>query len=376
MNKKALFLTVSDIINDGKSGGIQCSAKNYEMLCQYFGADNVYIGIVSNKTSEQKLKNGEIFRGVKNKYESLLASLSKCRFYLQKNEQEIVDFIKGLDIDLLYMDSSLLGKILYSVKTVKTIVFFHNVEKNYAKNIVLHRGLQFLPVYWASSYNEKKAISKADKIICLNERDANLLFKTYKRSADLILPITFTDCLKIDRRKKIYNKKLLFIGSDFPPNLDGITWFIKNVMPNLEGITLTVVGKGFEKRRKTLSRKNVEIIGTVEDLEIYYYSYPAMVMPILYGEGMKVKTGEAMMYGKTIFGTKEAFEGYEIEGVSGFYCCNTAKQFITQITQFFNMETIPCVQDEVRNLFLEKYETKNQQQKLAGFLDDIFDNEG
>lgn len=38
-----------------------------------------------------------------------------------------------------------------------------------------------------------------------------------------------------------------------------------------------------------------------------------MVMPIFSGSGMKVKTAEALMYGKFLIGTKEAFEGYEID---------------------------------------------------------------
>ncbi len=37
-----------------------------------------------------------------------------------------------------------------------------------------------------------------------------------------------------------------------------------------------------------------------------------IISPIFVGGGMKVKTCEALMYGKNIIGTSESFEGYDI----------------------------------------------------------------
>jgi len=37
-----------------------------------------------------------------------------------------------------------------------------------------------------------------------------------------------------------------------------------------------------------------------------------VILPIISGSGMKTKTAEALMYGKSIIGIKEAFEGYKM----------------------------------------------------------------
>ena len=98
----------------------------------------------------------------------------------------------------------------------------------------------------------------------------------------------------------------------FSPNYDGIKWFAENVMTELKDYHLIIVGKDFEQKKDELENVNVHVVGTVESLEKYYYSENIMVMPIFYGDGMKIKTAEAMMYGKIILASDEALEGYEV----------------------------------------------------------------
>ena len=148
----------------------------------------------------------------------------------------------------------------------------------------------------------------ATACICLSARDGALLEKLYRRHADMMLPICMEDKLSkniIKEGKEEHGgKNLLFVGSKFPPNVQGITWFVENVMPKLPECTLTIVGKGFEELKEQLTRKNVIVIGGVDSLDPYYENAAAVVMALLYGDGLKVKTAEAMMYGKVIFASE------------------------------------------------------------------------
>jgi glycosyltransferase involved in cell wall biosynthesis len=57
----------------------------------------------------------------------------------------------------------------------------------------------------------------------------------------------------------------------------------------------------------------------VEDLADLYRRADFVVAPIFSGGGMKVKTAEALSYGKTVVGTPEALRGYEVtEGREAF----------------------------------------------------------
>ena len=213
--------------------------------------------------------------------------------------------------------------------------------------------------YFSYSYNEKHAVKAADFCIFLNERDKKQAKQLYKNKEGYILPITFNDVYA--EKKDITGTKsktiLLFVGSLFGPNISGIEWFVEEVMPELTECMLYIVGKNMESRKKELERVNVEVIGTVDNLSVYYNQANAVIMPVFFGNGMKVKTAEAMMYGKNIFATQEALEGYDIEGVRGrgIFECNTKEEFVSQIKANVNKNS--HMNQRVRQHFLNKYET-------------------
>lgn len=197
-----------------------------------------------------------------------------------------------------------------------------------------------------------------EKYICLNDRDNKLLEEYYSREANLILPITFSDLWKAGEYGNEREEFLLFVGSYFDANVQGIKWFVKEVLPNID-FNIKIVGKGMEQLREKKFLENVrrvEVIGGVDDLAPYYKKAAAVIMPIFMGGGMKVKTAEALMNGKTIFGSKEAFEGYDLEDISGLYLCEDKDAFINAINDFKNREHANF-NINIRNLFLDKYET-------------------
>ena len=206
-----------------------------------------------------------------------------------------------------------------------------------------------------------------DSVICLTERDNKILQETYNLSCDAVIPMTYQDefedkILPNTKNNCCDTKELLFIGSYFPPNYDGIKWFVENVMSKLTEYTLLIIGRNFETRKNELQRENVKVIGTVDNLASFYRLNAAMVMPILYGDGMKTKTAEAMMYGKTIFASDEALVGYDIETIKGIYRCNTASEYITKIQEVYQKETTIGYIEDVRNQFLKKYENSSASQ--------------
>ena len=207
-------------------------------------------------------------------------------------------------------------------------------------------------------------------MICITKRDAERTLELYGRKANAIIPVSFHDRYEEKNINLLNGKELLFIGSLFPPNYDGIKWFVENVMSKLPNVHLTIVGKGFEKVKNELTRSNVSIVGTVNNLDEYYYKYPVIVMPIRYGKGMKVKTAEALMFAKIIIGSSEAFEGYDIQGCKGIYECNTAREFASSIEKVFANPIY--VNEDARNLFLHKYEyTVTQEQFKNVIVSDI-----
>ncbi len=240
-------------------------------------------------------------------------------------------------IDQVFIDGSNLGEISRIIKlhfpNVKIYTFFHNVESKFfigafRKNPSFHALSVFLVNYLA----EKKSIKHSDQIICLNERDSSLLGKWYGRTANYTSPMSILDKFTgIKSINKAPQRFALFVGGDFYANISGIQWYVENVSAFVD-IHTYIVGRGMEKLKEKLEiNDKVRVIGEVDSLEQWYLDSYLVIAPIFNGSGMKTKVAEALMFGKKIIGTPEAFSGYEsIVSVAGVVC-NNAQEFITAI---------------------------------------------
>lgn len=371
---KVLFVTSNDMYDKYGNGGTKVSQKNFKLIKEYFGEKNIYLCTFPRNTDSESPKDAITLKRTQSVLGQLIAALFGCKVYFPWREKEVIKLIKDLNIDILFIDGSVLGRLARLKGNYKKIIFYHNIETDYAWNKVKNEGIRFLPSFWASKYNDKCGI-KADAVMCLNQRDSDRLNELYNRKADFLLPVTFTDDFDVNRTNDKYKKEILFLGSLFAPNQVSIEWFIKKVMPQLDDITLNIVGKDFEKMKADYEEyKNVHVIGSVKDLAEYYYKYSAVVLPIKYGAGMKVKTAEAMMYGRRIFASDEALEGYDVIGIKGITRCNSAEEYITAINNYFSNEEQLRYQSDVRELFSEKYETSSVKNKFGQFLDMIMDS--
>lgn len=329
-------------------GGTMCSQRNLNSLKEIY--DNVYEYRIIDKS-------GLRF------YISRIAQL--CHGYMggidYKDIRCIKKLIQDLNCQIIFIDSSLLGKLVKilhnAFKGLKIQVFFHNCEYEYIKSIY-HGPKKYLYFYWTFK-GEKEACKYANKIIVLNKRDASLIRDHYKRNVDACIPISLKDQSENTRSSPTITNQLpyiLFVGSYFPPNVQGIKWFIEEVLPHIN-ISLLIIGRHMDLLNiPFFVQHQVKILSNIKDLTPYYQNALCMVMPIFTGGGMKVKTAEALMYGKTIVGTKESFEGYETNEAGIFIECNSKEEFISKINRL-----LPKVQPynlDSRKLFLEKYSFK------------------
>lgn len=380
---RILFITRFDFLSDKRDGGLLGTYRNYTLLEQIYGKENIQLCIVSsNKNHDCKdCKSVRYFFHPANIIYRYLMYLCLKDRISPKVEQEIIECINQFAPDLIFYDGSTFGQIvkkLYPIK--KQVVYFHNIERHYTWEQVKKYNCLCIFRYFATRYNENKMVRNIKNRICVNERDAALLEKLYHKKCNFILPATFEDtysqcALKETIMDNVPNEKLnlLFVGSYFVHNYKGLLWFINEVLPSIN-VRLTVVGKGMEKLQKKIHGAigdKIVIEGTVENLEEYYVAADAVVMPIFMGGGIKVKTAEALMYGKTVFASTEALLGYDVHDVENIYICNTKEQYINQIQRYMEGKNRIKYNRDIRDLFLRKYCTKNYLKKFKTYLETI-----
>lgn len=379
-----------EFLEDRTDGGRKCAYRNYTLLKEYVGASNMYLCMFSKEKNHKNTTHIKVFSSHKNHIMQMIGAIRNNVICSRNVEKQVIDYALRTDIDTIFCERSITGLLVEKIvkkysstgKKIKVILFQQNIEKNYVWNKVRHESLAYMVPFFAFCKNEKVAVRIADKLITLTERDNVLSKKIYGRTADFVLPMTFDDALKdfgetgIETTKEVLRSsknKLLFVGRLFRPNYEGLAWFLKEVMPKLDQLDLFIVGKGLESKKNVLEKANVHVIGAVDDLTPYYLEADAMILPIFYGDGMKVKTAEAIMYGKTIFATDEALEGYEVENTQYIYCCNSAESFLHSIeAHFSNPQNLEMkIKENVRELFMNKYNSKTVSKEFYAFLDSI-----
>lgn len=292
------------------------------------------------------------------------------------NVQEVLECLEKNRVDVLFISHSLYGIIAKRIKNkypyLQVITFFHNVEVKYALEMLkankrnLASYLNLLFVYRA----EFLAVRYSNYLLALNCRDARQIQKIYKKSVSLLLPTTFKDQGRVEKDVNVSSLTYLFVGSDFFANIHGITWFIRKVMPLTKG-RLLVVGQGMEALSH-LASDRIDVIGTVVDLKDWYAKADIVVCPLFLGSGMKTKTAEAMMYGRAIVGTREAFVGYEVDAtrVGGSTESHEEMAAIMNALEEDRSRLLAC-QEYAREVFLDRYALDSTVNVMKQFLDGL-----
>lgn len=347
------------------NGGASVSRRNRRLLCQIVGREN-FVPI-------------EIIRKTGNHLKMLWDDITEKSFYGldSMDKKRILQCIKEERISIVFLDSSKLGGLAELIHRhfadVRIITFFHNVESDFERTVLkLNKKWHLAYRIELADYNERLAIHSSDIVICLNERDSFRLKEKYDRRADKIIPVTLDSTINEDSLNRCRPANdiphLLFFGSNFPPNIEGIKLFVKEVMPRVNAM-LTIAGAGMEQLKPYFQNKHhIEVRGFVENVDKLYGNADIVVLPIFSGSGMKVKTAEALKYGKYIIASDEALEGYKIDTLKGVVRCSNTNDFITAINRYTPQNRILR---ENRKCFLDYYSDESAKKALNSVLKGI-----
>jgi glycosyltransferase involved in cell wall biosynthesis len=109
-------------------------------------------------------------------------------------------------------------------------------------------------------------------------------------------------------------RRLLFIGSfAHKPNVLALEFFLKEVFPQLNDVTLHVIAGQNHTRFWDLRHPGVEVEGFVSDVRPAYRNATVVIAPLVASAGTNVKIVEAMAMGKAIVSTESGIHGLELE---------------------------------------------------------------
>jgi hypothetical protein len=361
------LLYIASYSGKGISGGSMGRQMNYQLLSEC--NIQLFSYLIDVNVSKTK-KILSVLRGYKNGL-------------TEKHIKNIIRFIHDKNITLIFLDSSLYGVLIKKVydmyKNISIISFFHNCEYKlysdiYKNTICFYRYFLLKSVF----LNEQKTLLYSKINIFLNLRDFNTCHDYYKieNISSTYSPIALEDkylLSKEDISSPLFEPDtLLFVGSYFLPNINGLLWFDENVLPYID-YKLTIVGKGFEHNEfvsRLKCKDKIIVKGFVEDLNIEYREADIVIQPVFEGSGMKTKTAECFMYGKILLSSSEGLIGYEIDNIKNIYTCNSKEDYITILNKL-KQDRVYRFNPELRNLFLEKYSKKSRKKVFFNLLNEL-----
>jgi sugar transferase (PEP-CTERM/EpsH1 system associated) len=130
---------------------------------------------------------------------------------------------------------------------------------------------------------------------------------------------------------------LVFVGvMDYLPNVDGCTWFVREVLPELRRrrpeVRFTIVGSRPAPEVLALAREpGVAVTGFVPDPREHLARAALSVAPLRIARGIQNKVLEALAMGLPVVGTTSATQGVEGEAGRDFVLADTAAEQVAAI---------------------------------------------
>ena len=234
----------------------------------------------------------------------------------------------------------------YIPKNITTILVHHEIMfERLANEISLFPDVSVADMILEDKEraSEIAMLSHFDHIITLTQTDKDKLQELLPSASIFVSPavIRYNESPKF----KPCKNQLVFLGAPgHYPNLDGMLWFCKEVMPLLRdkipGLKIHCIGNwsGVSEQLKA-ECPELEFPGYLEETAPYMNG-KISIIPIRIGSGMRMKMLDSIQAGCPIIGTSKGIEGQDF--VSGKDCivADTAEDFADAILRLVSDQTL------------------------------------
>ena len=161
-----------------------------------------------------------------------------------------------------------------------------------------------------------------------------------------MIPITVDTQEIVSVKRKKGSLNLFTLGTlHYPPNADGIRWFVNEVFPLIReavsGVTLTIVGKNPPADFINLQNDFPDVFqvpGYVPDLTPWFEQAAIVIVPVRVGGGMRVRILEAFAREMPVVTTTIGLEG--IDAIPGEHI------LVEDDAELFARDVIKLIRDE------------------------------
>jgi glycosyltransferase involved in cell wall biosynthesis len=246
--------------------------------------------------------------------------------------------------------------LLHFDESVCKIIDTHDVytgrrEKLKARNI--KRFYQYL----TRASEEARGLNRADVVIGIQDNESRF-FRELLGPAKQVITVGHT--VDVQPVPHPGQADILFLGSPYVANIDGVTHFIEKCFPQIRAAIpharLLLAGSICRVLKPRVA--GVELLGEVDDVSEAYARAAVVINPVLAGTGLKTKTIEALAFGCPLVTTSCGAEGIEDAAGSAFYLASDPIKFADGVIELLTKPELAARYAKSAVTFVEHWNNK------------------
>lgn len=234
--------------------------------------------------------------------------------------------VKVFKPDIIFLDVIYGGDLAIRLKQeleIPLVLRSQNVEHIYiAEQFKKAKGIKLKFSLWMAMQGLRKfefrIFNSADLIADISEVDL-LFWKGEGFDKIAWLPPIYVPDVLNDLFSDVKSHDIVFFGNlSTPNNIDGIIWFLQDILPIIEqslNVDILIMGSNPSKEIVEITNglKNVELIPNVENPNNYINKAKLLINPVRFGSGVKMKTIEILFSDKQYVTTTDGIKGLPSE---------------------------------------------------------------
>lgn len=304
------------------------------------------------------------------------------RFISKEYEAKLIEVLQETEFDVVQLETLYMCPYIpiirkYSKATISYRA--HNIESEIWKRVADNEKSK-LKKYYSNLLArrieafEKSYINKYDCVVPITAKDEENLNAMGNTKPSLVCPTGIT---AYDYKPQTKNKSHTIFhlgGLDWPPNQQGLAWFIDECWPKLREkhpeLKFHVGGRNVPDWLDSKFNKTPQLIfdGEVANALTYIREKGIMIAPLFSGSGMRIKIIEGLALGKPIVATSIGAEGIHYTPDENICIADNAEDFVNKIDFLLKNGTSRTkIAENAVKFVRQEYDNKKITERLSNF---------
>jgi glycosyltransferase involved in cell wall biosynthesis len=315
------------------------------------------------------------------------SSYNLDRFYNSDFETELIHYIQSQTFDIIHFEGLYVAKYAFNISqnsNTPLILRQHNIEykiwETLASNTkAIHKKILFK--YFAKQIKqfETRAFDLFNGIATIAKTDESVISQNHYLNILTTIPAGIINNAN-PNESKVNSKFVYHIGSmEWIPNQQAMLWFAENVwklvINKIPDAHFYMAGKNMPEEFSKLQTENFHVVGQVEDLKAFTADKSILVVPLMSGSGIRIKTIEGMFAKKAIVSTSIGAKGIDVIDKKHCFIADNAEAFANALIELIqNPELRETIAQNGYQLALSNYDNQSVSKQWLSFYKNVIKN--